>query len=244
MTIIGAPDWQDTRQPQLNADVLFSGNIPNASFGITELLPPATGQYEGVAVILNPQVAQVIAVQVIDPITGINPQYLKFCWNMTVSTFLCPLAGFMGSQPTMTVGLSMMTTNALSTVEVIGLRRFPWNLRPDGNPRPRWSQSASFSPSAGTTTVVPAAGPPDRILVCGILIPSGTAAAALNWELIGTQNAAGITLANATYSTSPLNPYMQVFPEGLLLDVDTVINTVNGPVSTGRPGTVFYDYVS
>ena len=225
MTAVGSPDWLDSRQPQINADLLLTTGI---AIGASSVGPLNIGQQQGIYTYY--QVACVsydtlnIAVSVFDPVSGGGSVYQRWTANNSTAVFYLPTTGFMGDDISVQVNLSSNVVTQNMVIYVYGLRVWPSGLRFDGLYPPQATSRANANQGdAGTTPFGLNPSPPSRLLV-GTIDFRSTAVGGTAYARV-TATIQGLPGPLVSSYGGPGAEFSQ-FPQGLLLDPGAQLSIV------------------
>lgn len=247
MTYVGAPDWEDVRQPQGAGDFLGQYVIePGHTNNVDTTLSPNLGIYKRYLLQLycpNTNTLQVAFnqnngnYQIGLPIYGTAAAY---------NWAAIPSLGIVGDQAQ--VGGNLLADSLVSgtILNVFGLREYPENWPVNARPPCSKSLQVRYTPIAGTVTILPALPSPQRYLI-GAIVPGViilNAGIDTFCEVRGTLNGATCELSQGCGGGTPCNPAPIDYGDGILLDIGSTVTCVNTALSFAGSGSVYYDVVT
>ena len=245
-TTWGAPDFQDTRQPQPSLDRLKNTTIGVGNTSVSFTTNGAQGIYEFYAVLTTPPMACLVEATASTSTVDNAFTALRYQPAGGPCQFIIPAAGFLGDTVSCTVSVSTPVTGSAMPVQLYGLRVFADGLRFDGL-YPAQNNGVWTIPAATGTNLIGSLLPsPQRALVGAIIPPAVLCGAAGGVAYVqGAVNGTTVSLATGAAGANGAIQWATVnFGDGILLDAGTTPTCVLPTVAQSAQGSMFYDLVT
>jgi len=243
---IGAPDFQDPRQPQPVNDEVLSTTLAVGSTTLTQNLAKGTGIYEYYGITCTPPMACLIEVSLALP--GAYNAFTLYRQTPAAGNplFIIPATGFLETQPTLILTVSTPVVTTAMPITVYGYRVFPGGLRYDGLYPPQNSQAFTIPATAGFAVVGPTLPSPQRTLV-GMIVPPAVilGAAAGGGYVQATVGGVNVNIATgAGAAGQPMTWNVPQIGQGVLCDAGTQVTVDLPTLASGVAGIGLYDIVT
>ena len=248
MTVVGAPDFVDPRQPQGAIDLLGNGVIASGSTSSGPVtLAIEVGIYVRYWVRVNlSTVAHLVSVSMTNALTGMSSFGSQYQIGNGPAYFALHALGQIGSQNVIDVTLDSAAGGIGVTWAVWGMREFPEDWSTNGRQPCQRTENAVWLPANGNTVIVAAPSGFGRYLVGGATLPLITmAAGSMFSRLYGVVNGVNTFLGTCGVGVGTSAGGYVDLGSGVLLDPATPISQA-GSAAPGATvgGSVYYDLVT